>query len=114
MSEMQGNDVQHEVTGAPSALAAIETAVLEVAGVADLFHAKPTLGSTARSVRHLTTPVSAPRVVVDGDVLRVVIGTDGVVPAPQVARAVHDAALAEAARHGLVLARIDVRVARVG
>jgi len=114
MSEMQDDDVQPQETGSAVALASIETAVLGVAGVADLFHAKPTLGSTARSVRHLTTPASAPRIVVDGDVLRVVIGTDGVVPAPQVARAVHDAALAEAARDGLVLARIDVRVARVG
>jgi len=114
MSEMQDDDVRPQETGSAVALASIETAVLGVAGVADLFHAKPTLGSTARSVRHLTTPASAPRIVVDGDVLRVVIGTDGVVPAPQVARAVHDAALAEAARNGLVLARIDVRVARVG
>lgn len=114
MSETRGEDVQSETTEKGSALASIETAVLGVAGVADLFHAKPTLGSTARSVRHLTTPASAPRIVVDGDVLRVVIGTDGVLPAPRVARAVHDAALAEAARNGLVLARIDVRVARVG
>lgn len=114
MSEMQDDEVQPQGTGSAVALAAIETAVLGVDGVADLFHAKPTLGSTARSVRHLTTPASAPRVVVDGDVLRVVIGTDGILPAPRVARAVHDAALAEAARNGLVLARIDVRVARVG
>lgn len=114
MSATQDHDTQPEATGAGTALAAIEAAVLGVAGVADLFHARPTLGSTVTSVRHLTTPASAPRVVVDGDVLRIVIGTDGVRPAPQVARAVHDVALAAATRHGLVLARIDVRVARVG
>jgi hypothetical protein len=47
-------------------------------------------------------------------VLRIVIGTDGSVPAPEPARAAHLAALAAAREHGLALSRVDVRIARVG
>ncbi|ROS76115.1 hypothetical protein EDF24_1696 [Curtobacterium sp. PhB130] len=93
------------------ALAAVEAAVLAVPGVAEVYRARPTLQSTVAAVRHAT---EAARVVLDGDVLRVVIGTDGVLPAPQVARAVHHAVLAQCAEHGLTLARVDVRIARVG
>lgn len=93
------------------ALVAVEAAVLAVPGVAEVYRARPTLQSTVTAVRQAA---GSARVVLDGDVLRVVIGTDGVLPAPQVARAVHHAVIAECDRHGLTLARVDVRIARVG
>ncbi len=52
--------------------------------------------------------------VLDEDVLRVVIGTDGSLPAPATARAAHLAAWEAAAARGVALARVDVRIARVG
>ncbi|MCJ1714780.1 hypothetical protein ACLBWP_06820 [Microbacterium sp. M1A1_1b] len=96
------------------AVDAVEAAVLEVPGVAELYRAKPTLQSAAAAVQRISEQGTPPRVVVDGDVLRVVIGTDGFAPAPQVARAVHDAAFAAARAAGHTLSRVDVRVARVG
>jgi hypothetical protein len=96
-----------------AALTAIEAVVLEVPGVADVFRARPTVQSAVSALRSGVTPTVS-RLVLDGAVLRVVIGTDGVVPAPAVARAVHDAALQEAARHQLALSRVDVRIARIG
>lgn len=98
----------------PDAVDAVEAAVLGVPGVAELYRAKPTLQSAVAAVRRISAQGEPPRVVVDGDVLRVVIATDGFAPAPQVARAVHDAALAAAEAAGHTLSRIDVRVARVG
>lgn len=97
-------------------LAAIEAAVTEVPGVTDLYRARPTVASAVQAVRSIATNAGPLlRAVVDDDgVLRVVIGTDGVRPAPAVARAVHDAALATATALGLSLSRVDVRVARVG
>lgn len=93
---------------------AIETAVLAVPGVTELYRARPTLGSTIATAKDLVTGSAPSRVVLDDDVLRVVIGTDGVRPAPETARAAHLAALAAATEHGLALSRVDVRVARVG
>lgn len=98
----------------PATVDAVEAAVLAVPGVAELYRARPTLQSTVSAVKHVPEVGSLPRVVLDGDVLRVVIGTDGYAPAPQVARAVHDAALAAASGAGHALSRVDVRVARVG
>ncbi|WP_420368397.1 hypothetical protein [Curtobacterium sp. L1-20] len=95
-------------------LTAVETAVLAVPGVAELYHARPTLGATIDTAKRLASRVALARVVLDGDVLRVVIGTDGARPAPETARAAHRAALDAASAHGLVLSRVDVRVARVG
>lgn len=97
-------------------LAAIEAAVLEVPGVTDLYRSRPTVASAVQAVRSIATSTGPLRIVVDDDddALRVVIGTDGFRPAPEVARAVHDVALATAAAHGLALSRVDVRVARVG
>ncbi|MCY1696106.1 hypothetical protein [Curtobacterium sp. SL109] len=100
-------------TWSAAALAAIEAVVLEVPGVADLFRARPTVQSAVTAIRFGVTPTVS-RLVLDGAVLRIVIGTDGFAPAPAVARAVHDAALDEAARHRLVLSRVDVRIARIG
>ncbi|WFR66791.1 hypothetical protein P9139_19330 [Curtobacterium flaccumfaciens] len=94
--------------------AAVETAVLGVPGVAELYRARPTIGSMVAAARNLATGAAVARVVLDEDVLRVVIGTDGTRPAPETARAAHVAALAAAGAHGLVLSRVDVRVARVG
>lgn len=94
--------------------AAIETAVLAVPGVAELYRARPTLGSAVGAARNLATRTAVARVVLDDDVLRIVIGTDGSVPAPETARAAHLAALAAATAHGLPLSRVDVRIARVG
>lgn len=111
----QTDDVpQTNETWAADTVDAIETAVLEVPGVAELYRAKPTLHSAVDAVQRISATGTPPRVVVDGDVLRVVIGTDGFAPAPQVARAVHDAALAAATAAGHTLSRVDVRVARVG
>ncbi|OIH94524.1 hypothetical protein [Curtobacterium sp. MCBA15_001] len=98
----------------PDAVDAVESAVLGVPGVAELYRAKPTLQSAVAAVQRISARGEPPRVVVDGDVLRVVIATDGFAPAPQVARAVHDAALAAAEAAGHALSRVDVRVARVG
>ncbi|MBF4613425.1 hypothetical protein [Curtobacterium sp. VKM Ac-1376] len=96
-------------------LAAIEAAVAEVPGVVDLYRARPTVASAVQAVRGIATNSAPLRTVVDDEAaLRVVIGTDGFLPAPAVARAVHDVALATAATHGLALSRVDVRVARVG
>jgi len=96
-------------------LAAIEAAVLEVPGVTDLYRSRPTVASAVQAVRSIATSTGPLRIVVDDDdALRVVIGTDGFRPAPEVARAVHDVALATAAANGLALSRVDVRVARVG
>lgn len=96
-------------------LAAIEAAVTGVPGVTDLYRSRPTVASAFQAVRSLAANTGPLRIVVDDDdALRVVIGTDGFRPAPEVARAVHDAALATAAAHGLALSRVDVRVARVG
>ncbi|MBO9044475.1 hypothetical protein [Curtobacterium flaccumfaciens] len=96
-------------------LATIEAAVLEVPGVTDLYRSRPTVASALQAVRSIATSTGPLRIVVDDDdALRVVIGTDGFRPAPEVARAVHDVALATAAAHGLALSRVDVRVARVG
>jgi hypothetical protein len=100
-------------TWSAAALAAIEAVVLEVPGVADVFRARPTVQSAVAAIRVGVTPTVS-RLVLDGAVLRIVIGTDGFAPAPAVARAVHDAALDEAARHRLVLSRVDVRIARIG
>lgn len=94
--------------------AAIEAAVLAAPGVADLYRARPTLGSAVESARRLASRAPVSRVVLDDDVLRVVIGTDGSRPAPTTAHEAHVAALAVATEHGLVLSRVDVRVARVG
>jgi hypothetical protein len=105
---------QTGTTWSVDALATVEAAVLAVPGVSELYRARPTITSAVTAVRHGTTPANLPRIVVDGAVLRVVIGTDGFVPAPQVARAVHDAALAEGVRLGVTLTRVDVRIARVG
>ncbi|WP_420362598.1 hypothetical protein AABM26_13665 [Curtobacterium aetherium] len=96
------------------ALLVVEAAVLAVPGVADLYRARPTIGSAVAAVRRLGSAEAGPRIVADGSVLRLVIGTDGAAPAPGVARAVHDAVLAEAAASGRTPTRIDVRVARVG
>jgi hypothetical protein len=95
-------------------LTAVETAVLAVPGVAELYHARPTLTGTLETAKRLATRTALARVVLDDDVLRVVIGTDGEHPAPETARRAHLAALAVAEAHGLVLSRVDVRVARVG
>jgi len=94
--------------------AAIEAAVLAVPGVAELYRAKPTLGGALETARRLAARTVVPRVVLEDDVLRVVIGTDGSVPAPATARAAHVAALGAAADRGLALSRVDVRVARIG
>ncbi len=95
-------------------LAALEHVITGVPGVAELYRARPTVTSAVQAVRGLTTGGTSARFVVDGDVLRVVIGTDGVRPAPDVACDVHDVVLDAAAEHGLPLSRVDVRVARVG
>ncbi|MFK4482762.1 MULTISPECIES: hypothetical protein [unclassified Curtobacterium] len=95
-------------------LAAVEQAVVDVPGVTDLYRARPTVASTVSAVRGMASSTSPARIVVDDGVLRVVIGTDGHRPAPEVARAVHDVALTTASAHGLALTRVDVRVARVG
>ncbi|MBT2503496.1 hypothetical protein [Curtobacterium sp. ISL-83] len=95
-------------------LATVDAAVLAVPGVAELYRARPTVESAITAARGLVRGAGAPRVVLDDDVLRVVIGTDGVLPAPETARAAHLAALAAATAGGLVVARADVRVARVG
>ncbi|MDR6172425.1 MULTISPECIES: hypothetical protein [unclassified Curtobacterium] len=94
--------------------AAIEAAVVAVPGVAELYRARPTLGSAVGAAKNLATRTAVARVVLDDDVLRIVIGTDGSVPAPETARAAHLAALAAATEHGLPLSRVDVRIARVG
>lgn len=95
-------------------LTAVEAAVLEVPGVADLYRARPTLGSAVSAVKSLAARTAPSRVVLDGDVLRIVIGTDLSRPAPETAHEAHVAALAAATEHGLALSRVDVRVARIG
>ena len=95
-------------------MTAVEDAVLAVPGVAELYRARPTIGSAVAVARSIAGRSAAPRFVVDDDVLRVVIGTDGSRPAPETAHAVHAAALAAAEARGLRLTRVDVRVARVG
>lgn len=95
-------------------LAALETAVLATPGVAELYRARPTLSSTVAAARSVATHGTVARVLLDADVLRIVIGTDGSRPAPETAHAVHVAALAVAGEQGLTLSRVDVRVARVG
>jgi len=95
-------------------VAAIEAAVAAVPGVAELYRARPTLGSALESARRIATRAPLARVVLDDDVLRIVIGTDGSVPAPATARAAHAAALEAATAHGVPVSRVDVRVARVG
>lgn len=95
-------------------VAAVEAAVLAVPGVAELYRAKPTFGSAIASARSLASRTAVARVVLDDDVLRVVIGTDGSRPAPATARAAHVAALETATAHGVALSRVDVRIARVG
>ncbi|PZF58795.1 hypothetical protein DEJ23_03065 [Curtobacterium sp. MCSS17_008] len=95
-------------------VAAIEAAVLAVPGVAELYRAKPTIGSALETARRLAARAAVSRVVLDDGVLRVAIGTDGSVPAPATAHAAHAAALAAAAERGLALSRVDVRVARIG
>lgn len=95
-------------------VAAVEAAVLAVPGVAELYRAKPTLGSTIASARSLAARTAVARVVLDDDVLRVVIGTDGSRPAPATARAAHVAALETATARGVALSRVDVRIARIG
>ncbi len=95
-------------------LSAVEDAVLAVPGVAELYRARPTIGSAVAAARNLAGRTAVARVVLDDDVLRVVIGTDGSRPAPATARAAHVAALAAAEAHGLALSRVDVRVARIG
>lgn len=94
-------------------LRAVEAAVLAVPGVTELYRSRPTVGSAVAAVRRLGASGGDLRVVPDGDVLRVVIGTDGTSPAPAVARAVHDAVVAVLA-DGTPPSRVDVRVARVG
>ncbi|MGN8051183.1 hypothetical protein ACTJKO_15990 [Curtobacterium sp. 22159] len=96
------------------AFAAVEQAVLAVPGVAELYRARPTLGSAVAAARSLAARSSVARVVLDGDVLRIVIGTDGSRPAPETAHAAHLAALAAASARGIELSRVDVRIARVG
>lgn len=112
--EHGGPTPQTNESWSAGAVDAVESAVLGVPGVAELYRAKPTLQSAVAAVQRFSAQGEPPRVVVDGDVLRVVIATDGFAPAPQVARAVHDAALAAAAAAGHTLSRVDVRVARVG
>lgn len=99
---------------AADTLAAVEAAVLEVPGVADLYRARPTLGSAASAVKRIADGTAPSRVVLDGDVLRIVIGTDLSRPAPETAHEAHVAALAVATAHGVALSRVDVRVARIG
>lgn len=94
-------------------LRAVETAVLAVPGVTELYRGRPTVGSAVAAVRRIRASEGGLRVVADGDVLRVVIGTDGASPAPTVARAVHDAVL-QALAVGTPPSRVDVRVARIG
>jgi hypothetical protein len=94
-------------------LRAVETAVLAVPGVTELYRGRPTVGSAVAAVRRLGASEGGLRVVPDGDVLRVVIGTDGASPAPAVARAVHDAVLTVLGTR-TPPSRVDVRVARVG
>jgi hypothetical protein len=113
-----GGDVTDETAGTwtAEALLAVEAAVLAVPGVTDLYRPRPTIGSAVAAVRRLG-PGSAgtgARVGVDGSVLHLAIGTDGAAPAPGVAHAVHDAALAAASAAGRTPTRIDVRVARIG
>ncbi len=95
-------------------MTAVETAVLAVPGVADLYRARPTLGSAVSAVKSLAARTAPGRVVLDGDVLRVVIGTDGSRPAPAIAHEAHVAALTAATGLGIALSRVDVRVARIG
>lgn len=102
------------MTDTEDVLSAVETAVLAVPGVAEVYRARPTVGSAVAAVRSLANRSAPNRVVLDGDVLRVVIGTDGTLPAPETAHEAHVAALAVATEHGLLLSRVDVRVARVG
>jgi hypothetical protein len=95
----------------------LENVVATVAGVEEVYRARPTIGAVAGHLREITgaralTPI--PRVVVEDRVMRVSIGTDGTVPAPEVARAVHDALHAAATTLGVEVDRIDVTVARVG
>ncbi|WP_146243561.1 hypothetical protein [Curtobacterium sp. MCBD17_008] len=116
-----GGDVTDE-TATPwtaETLLAVEAAVLAVPGVTDLYRPLPTIGSAVAAVRRLAPGVAGAgpagaRVGVDGPVLHLVIGTDGSAPAPAVAHAVHDAALAAASAAGRTPTRIDVRVARIG
>lgn len=95
-------------------VAAIEAAVLAVPGVAELYRARPTIGSALDSAKRLASRAPLSRVVLDDDVLRIVIATDGSLPAPATARAAHVAALGVATERGVALSRVDVRVARVG
>jgi hypothetical protein len=96
----------------------LELVVRAVPGVAEVFRARPGVGAVATHLRAIADTRSlqpVPRVVLDdGQVVRVTIGTDGEVPTPAVARAVHDAVLAEAALHGVEVTRVDVTIARVG
>lgn len=107
-----------DVTGQPAdTSAALELVVAAVPGVDEVYRARPTIGAVATHLRRITAErsiVPVPRVVIEDDVVRVTIGTDGTSPAPAVAHAVHDAVLAETARLGLAVLRVDVTVARVG
>ena len=114
-----GGDVTDEIAGTwtAEALLAVEAAVLAVPGVTDLYRPRPTIGSAVAAVRRLgpgAAGAAGARVGVDGSVLHLAIGTDGAAPAPGVAHAVHDAALAAARAAGRAPTRIDVRVARIG
>jgi hypothetical protein len=113
-----GGDVTDGTAGTwtAEALLAVEAAVLAVPGVTDLYRPRPTIGSAVAAVRRLGPGAAGAgaRVGVDGSVLHLAIGTDGAAPAPGVAHAVHDAALAAAHAAGRTPTRIDVRVARIG
>jgi hypothetical protein len=98
-------------------VAQLERSILAVPGVDEVYRARPSVGAVTTHLRrisgaHALTPI--PRVVVDDGVVRVSIGTDGALPAPAVARAVHDTVMAEATALGLAVERVDVTIARVG
>lgn len=95
---------------------AVEAVVRAVPGVGDVFRARPDVAALAGHARDLVVDRrlrDLPRVLIRDAVVRVAVASDGSVPAPAIARAVHDAVLEHAAATGAPCERVEVTVARI-
>jgi uncharacterized alkaline shock family protein YloU len=100
-----------------SLAADLEKVVAGVDGVGRLYGAPPAIGEAATMARDLVTTGGVtlpPRIrLADDDVVTVSIATEHGRPAPEVARAVHDAVETFMTSRGLPLARVEVRIAHI-
>lgn len=96
----------------------LEKVIAGVPGVGRLYGSAPAIGEAATMAKELVTTGGVslpPRIrVADDDVVSVSIATEHGRPAPEVARAVHDAVEAFMADRGLPLTRVEVRIAHIG